>query len=156
MPTYDLSCEQGHRAEVSQSFYDELPACPVCGSAMTKLLTGFAIQGQAKLPPRPEAMPQTWRGTYHGNREYLTELRHTVDARQKLEERHPELAGDRRPILAHEGRFASQPLRAGDTPATRLGDSHGHGHGHAHHHPHDHGAHQVGSQRGGSDPLAPS
>ncbi len=119
---------------------------------MAKLPSGFAIRGRAKLPPRPEAMPQTWRGTYGGNREYLTELRHTVDARQKLEERHPELAGDRRPILAHEGHFASQPLRAGDTPASRMSEAHGHPHPHAH----DHGSHQVTTKGAGSDPPAPS
>lgn len=59
-------------------------------------------------------MPQTWRGTYNGNREYVASLRRTVEARQKLEERHPELAGDKRPIVAHEGRFEGAPLRAGD------------------------------------------
>jgi hypothetical protein len=37
-----------------------------------------------------------------------------ADARRDLEARHPELAGDRRPVLAHEGRFEHAPLRAGD------------------------------------------
>jgi hypothetical protein len=37
-------------------------------------------------------MPQTWRGTYNGDRD-----------RQRLEAKHPELAGDQRPIIAHEG-----------------------------------------------------
>ena len=66
-------------------------------------------------------MPQTWRGTYDGNREYVTALRRTADRRRALEDRHPELAGDWRPVLAHEGRFEAEPLRAGDDP-------HSHGH----------------------------
>jgi hypothetical protein len=83
-------------------------------------------------------MPQTWRGTYNGNREYVTSLRRTAEERQKLEERHPELAGDRRPIVAHEGRFENAPLRAGD-PVPPAGPSAGHGHGHNHNDNHGHG-----------------
>jgi hypothetical protein len=45
-----------------------------------------------------------------------------ADARRDLEARHPELAGDRRPVLAHEGRFEHAPLRAGDPPP---GHTHG-------------------------------
>jgi negative regulator of sigma E activity len=37
-----------------------------------------------------------------------------MEKRERLEERHPELGGDRRPILAHEGIFRDRPLRAGD------------------------------------------
>ena len=81
-----------------------------------KVPSVFGIGGRAArlLPPPPEAMPQTWRGTYEGNREYVTQLRRTAERRRALEDRHPELAGDRRPVLAHEGRFESAPLRAGD------------------------------------------
>lgn len=72
-------------------------------------------------------MPQTWRGTYNGDREYVTGLRRQWDQRQRLEAKHPEPAGDQRPIIAHEGRFHGAPLRAGDpVPA------HGHGHGLGH------------------------
>ena len=39
------------------------------------------------------------------------------------------LAGDQRPIIAHEGRHHDAPLRAGDTP---LGGAAGRGHGHGH------------------------
>jgi hypothetical protein len=66
------------------------------------------------VPPPPERMPQTWKGTYRGDRDYVTHLRRVADARRDLEARHPELAGDRRPVLAHEGRFEQAPLRAGD------------------------------------------
>ena len=39
-------------------------------------------------------------------------------ARQKLEEKYPELRGDQRPVLAHEGKYHDKPLRAGDPPAS--------------------------------------
>jgi hypothetical protein len=71
-------------------------------------------------------MPQTWRGTYNGDREYLTSLRRTAETRRSLEDRHPELAGDRRPIVAHEGPYEGAPLRAGDTAHPPV---HGHNHG---------------------------
>lgn len=117
MPIYDLRCAGGHRFEVTQSFAAPLPACPGCGAATAKLPTSFGIGGGASrsaLPPPPERMPQTWRGTHRGDREYVASLRRTAEARQRLEERHPELAGDRRPVLAHEGRYEQAPLRAGD------------------------------------------
>src|ERR1700712_2399228 len=107
MAIYDLRCADGHRFEVVQSFHDALPACPSCGASTIKVPSTFGLAGAAgavsRLPPPAEQMPQTWRGTYNGNREYVASLRRTVDARQKLEEKHPELAGDRRAILAHEG-----------------------------------------------------
>ena len=74
-------------------------------------------------------MPQTWRGVYDGSPEYVDRMCRTWEQRQKLEERHPEIAGDQRPILAHEGRYEKAPLRLGD-PALRAG--HGQGHGHTH------------------------
>jgi putative FmdB family regulatory protein len=125
MAIYQLRCDGGHSFEVIQSFAAPLPACPSCGGGMRKVPCRFGVGGRASasLPPPPEAMPQTWRGTYEGNREYVTALRRAAEQRQVLEERHPELAGDRRPVLAHEGRFEAAPLRAGDpVPA---GSTHG-------------------------------
>jgi len=151
MPIYDLRCAGGHLFEVMQSFTAELPTCPSCGAATVKVPARFGIGGEAgaarRLPPPPEKMPQTWRGTYNGDREYVTSLRRTAEQRQKLEERHPELAGDRRPIVAHEGRYESAPLRAGDrmpsgtsvpsgTPEPSSGQGHSHGHSHPHGHSH--------------------
>lgn len=133
MAIYDLRCQAGHRTEVVQSFTAPLPVCPACGAATSKVPSSFGLAGQARLPPPPERMPQTWRGTHNGNREYVTELRRTAEQRQRLEERHPELAGDRRPIMAHEGRYENAPLRVGDTPAPAPATPpHGHGHSHSH------------------------
>jgi putative FmdB family regulatory protein len=125
MAIYELRCAGGHRFEVIQSFAAKLPECPTCGSATSKVPSRFGIGGRAALPPSHDQLPQTWRGTYSGNREYLAELRTTAEARTRLEDKHPELAGDQRPVLAHEGRYETAPLRLGDTPPPR-------------HPPHDH------------------
>ena len=114
MPIYELSCETGHRSETLQASTAPLPACPVCGAATRKLPSGFGVGGTASVPPPPERMPQTWKGTHRGDRDYVTHLRRVADARRDLESRNPELAGDHRPVLAHEGRFEGSPLRAGD------------------------------------------
>jgi putative FmdB family regulatory protein len=117
VPIYELTCEDGHRWETLQASTAPLPACPACGGATRKLPSGFGVvAGAAAVPPPPERMPQTWKGTYRGDREYVTKLRRMADARRDLEARNPELAGDRRPVLAHEGRFEGAPLRAGDPP----------------------------------------
>ena len=64
-------------------------------------------------------------GCYDGSPEYVDRMRRTWEQRQKLEERHPEIAGDQRPILAHEGRYEQGAAAAGrpGSPPT------GHGHG---------------------------
>src|SRR5581483_9682194 len=126
MAIYDQRCTSGHRFEVTQSFTAPIPPCPTCGATTAKVPARFGTPGRASVPPPPEAMPQTWRGTHHGNRDYVTALRRIAEQRVAIEQRHPELAGDRRPILAHEGRFETAPLRAGDDPAA------GHGHTHSH------------------------
>jgi putative FmdB family regulatory protein len=132
VPIYELTCEGGHRFETLQASTAPLPACPACGGATRKVPSGFGVGGTAAVPPPPERMPQTWKGTYRGDREYVTHLRHIADARRDLEARYPELAGDRRPVLAHEGRYELAPLQAGDSPPPAPpGRSHGHGHSHA-------------------------
>ena len=140
MAIYELGCETGHRFEVIQSYTAPLPNCPECGTATRKIPGTVAIGGSATVPPPPERMPQTWKGTHRGDRDYVTALRRTAESRQKLEEKHPELAGDRRPILAHEGRYEAAPLRAGDAvPAPSEGAGHGHSHSDQHGHGHGHG-----------------
>jgi putative FmdB family regulatory protein len=133
MAIYDLRCPQGHRFEVIQSFSAPLPDCERCGAPTVKVPSRPSLAGGATLPPAHDRLPQTWRGTYNGDRDYVTGLRRTAEARSRLEERNPELAGDRRPILAHEGRYEQQPLRAGDQPDRQEGSTH-------HHAPHSHGS----------------
>ena len=120
MAIYELACGGGHRFEVIQSFTAPLPAC-ACGEPTRKIPARVGLTGaSASQPPRAEHMPQTWRGTYNGDRDYVAHLRRTAEERTRLEQKHPELAGDRRPIVAHEGRFEHAPLRAGDPlPKTR-------------------------------------
>ena len=119
MPIYELRCPAGHHSETLQASTAPLPACPACGAPTRKLPSGFGVGGTASVPPPPERMPQTWKGTHRGDRDYVTHLRRVADARRDLESRNPELAGDRRPVLAHEGRFERSPLRAGDPAPPR-------------------------------------
>jgi putative FmdB family regulatory protein len=130
MPIYVYRCECGLRFEQLASFGAAAPACPECGGATSKIPSGFSLGGQASSGLAKEQMPQTWRGTYDGSKEYVTGLRWQWDRRQKLEAKHPELAGDQRPIIAHEGRYHDVPLRAGDPVLGGAGHGHGHGHGH--------------------------
>jgi putative FmdB family regulatory protein len=135
VPLYDYRCGAGHSFEAMAPIAaSDRAACP-CGADGVKVPSRISIGGLADPGRSMEQMPQTWRGTYEGNREYLGQLRREWGARQKLEEKHEELRGDRRPILAHEGRFHGAPLRAGDPVPT---SSHPHSHGHPHPHPHPH------------------
>jgi putative FmdB family regulatory protein len=148
MPMYDYRCSAGHRFERNVALSDETAqSCPACGGPSAKIPSRIALGGTARTGRAMEQMPQTWRGTHDANREYVTALRREWDVRQRLEDKHPELQGDRRPILAHEGRFENAPLRAGDpllgpsTPSVGPGHSRGSGHSHGpgHSHGHEHG-----------------
>ncbi|GAA4846933.1 zinc ribbon domain-containing protein [Saccharopolyspora rosea] len=131
MPIYEYRCDCGTRFERLLRTRDcpDQP-CPRCGASAAKVPSALSLGGQADAGLPRERMPQTWRGTYEGDREYVTRLRRDWARRERLEERHPELAGDTRPVLAHEGRFHGAPLRAGDPIPPRHGHGHGHGHGH--------------------------
>jgi putative FmdB family regulatory protein len=119
MPLYDYRCPAGHRFEqlapIATSAQQD---CPACGQASAKVPSRVSLGGHADPGPAMEQMPQTWRGTHEGNPEYLGQLRRQWNDRQKLEEKYDELRGDRRPVLAHEGRYHAAPLRAGDPPAS--------------------------------------
>ena len=140
MPIYVYRCGCGLRFERLTSFETPAPECPRCGAETRKIPAGFSLGGRADAGLAMDRMPQTWRGTYHGDREYTGQLRRQWEQRQRLEAKHPEIASDQRPILAHEGRFHDAPLRAGDPmpgagpseagPAGTAGHGHGHGHGH--------------------------
>ena len=116
MPLYDCCCPQGHVFERQVPMAEGAAAqpCPACAQPSRKIPSAPRLTGQASAGTPAEAMPQTWRGTYEGNPEYLGQLRKQWSARQKLEEKYPELRGDQRPVIAHEGRYHDAPLRAGD------------------------------------------
>lgn len=147
MPIYVFRCDCGVRFEHLASMTDTVaPECPICGGATRKVPAGFALGGQANPGLAKDEMPQTWRGVHDGNAEYVDRMRRTWDERQKLEAKYPEIAGDQRPILAHEGRYAQVPLRAGDIPLKGTPPMPGQGHGTAHGQGHGHG-HGHGGQR---------
>jgi putative FmdB family regulatory protein len=115
VPRYDYRCPQGHAFEKMASIAARAQQdCPVCGQPSGKIPSRVFLGGRADPGPSMEQMPQTWRGTYEGNPEYLGQLRRQWEARRKLEDSYEELRGDRRPVLAHEGRYRAAPLRAGD------------------------------------------
>jgi putative FmdB family regulatory protein len=119
MPLYDYRCPAGHRFEqLAPIATSARQDCPACGQASPKVPSRVSLGGHADPGPAMEQMPQTWRGTHEGNPEYLGQLRRQWNDRQKLEEKYDELRGDRRPVLAHEGRYHAAPLRAGDPPAS--------------------------------------
>jgi putative FmdB family regulatory protein len=141
VPIYVYGCvdHSGHcglRFEKLSGFDDAAPGCPSCGGETRKVPTAVGLSGRADPGLAKDSMPQTWRGVHEGDREYVTGLQRRWEQRQKLEERHPEIAGDQRPILAHEGRYEKAPLRLGD-PVLKTGHGHGHGHGHSHGRPLD-------------------
>jgi len=81
VPLYDYRCSSGHRFEAMAPLADsDTAACP-CGAGAVKVPSRITLGGAAD-PGRPmELMPQTWRGTHEGNREYLGELRREWDTR---------------------------------------------------------------------------
>lgn len=139
MPLYEYRCTCGGLIELLSSPSAASPTCPDCGAQTRKQISAFAVGGRANPGLSQSEMPQTWQGTYAGNPEYVTALQHQWEQRQRLEERHPELRGDRRPVVAHEGPFSTTPLRSGDPiPSAATASGHETGHAHAHLHPHGH------------------
>jgi putative FmdB family regulatory protein len=129
MPLYDYHCPQGHIFEqLVPIAAREQQDCPVCGQLSPKIPSRVTLGGQASPGLAREQMPQTWRGTYEGHPEYVGQLRRQWEARQKLEDKYEDLRGDRRPVLAHEGRYHGAPLRAGE-PANGSPAGPGHTHG---------------------------
>lgn len=114
MPIYVYRSDCGLRFERLAAMDTPAPACPRCGDKMHKMPVGLNLAGSADAGLSRDEMPQSWRGLYHANREYVARMQRQWDRRQQLEAKYPELAGDTRPILAHEGRYHHAPLRAGD------------------------------------------
>jgi putative FmdB family regulatory protein len=117
VPIYEYRCDCGVTVEALAAFGARAPVCPACGAETRKVVSGFAVGGRADAGLPQSRMPQTWRGTYGGNSEYVTSLQRQWEQRRRLEDRYPELAGDVRPVVAHEGHYSAVPLRAGDIGA---------------------------------------
>lgn len=141
MPIYEYACDCGCRFERLAKIAEAdgpPPYCPACGTPDTRRVpSAAALLGRAGLPPGREAAPRSWEQTNHGDRDTIRHWQRTLEQRDKLEQKYPELAGDTRAVLAHEGRYAASPLRAGEPPAPS-GSSAPHGHQHPHAHPHVH------------------
>lgn len=122
MIVYDYRCDNGHRFEAwvdSMSAAD--PDCE-CGAASRRRPAAPRLRGASAGLARHE-VPNSWRGTGGGDKETLRHFHTEMTKREKLEARYPELAGDRRPVLAHEGVFHDSPLRAGDAQASAVAAS---------------------------------
>ena len=76
MPLYDYCCPQGHYFEQMATIAARAQQpCPACGQVSGKIPSRVSLAGRADPGPSMEQMPQTWRGTYEGNPEYLGQLR---------------------------------------------------------------------------------
>ena len=121
MVIYDVRCASAHRFEVVQdSMFDDAPPCPACGEPTRRVPAAARLSGKASAGPSREQMPNTWTGIRRGDPETVRTWHTLMSSREKLEEKYPELAGDRRPVLAHEGAFANAPLTAGDPLAATV------------------------------------
>ena len=115
MRIYDYVCDDGHRFEALVPSADSsAPECRFCGGPTRRRPAGPGIGGKADPGPSREDAPRSWESTNRGDPETLRYWHRQLSRREDLERKYPELAGDQRPVLAHEGRFAAAPLRAGD------------------------------------------
>ncbi len=115
MPLFDFRCGCGRTFEALMSFAalraSNTPQCPGCGRPTRRLPTaGAGLTGTATVPAGPDAAPASWNGTRQGDREYVAHWRRTLDARARLEAKHPELGTTRSPVVAHEGHYEGAPL----------------------------------------------
>jgi len=167
VPIYEYACGCGYRFERLARIADAdapPPACPACGTADCRRVPSVAaLLGRAAVPPGRDAAPRSWEQTNHGDRDTIRHWQRNLEQRGKLEEKYPELAGDNRAVLAHEGRYAASPLRAGDpavpgSPGSPPADPHGHHHPHGHAHPHTHNPAPTAPSEppGRSPPSAPA
>lgn len=120
----DYRCAEGHRFEAGvPSMGAPNPDCPACGASSRKLFTAVRVGNAASAGISREAMPRSWNAVGGGHPDAISHWRKRVEEREKVEAKYPELAGDRRPVLAHEGIFSGRPLRAGDDIGTAVRDA---------------------------------
>ncbi|KAB1663738.1 zinc ribbon domain-containing protein [Pseudoclavibacter sp. CFCC 13611] len=115
MILYDFRCANGHGFEAvvdEQTATD--PLCPTCGAAGARLISTPTVGGSCSAGLGEGELPQTWTAADRGDRETVDRWRAQALRRERLTERFPEIAGDRRPVVAHEGVFEQRPLRAGE------------------------------------------
>lgn len=121
MIIYDFKCSEGHRFEaVVESMSSPNPDCAWCGNLSQRVPSRVRIGNSASAGSSRDDMPKSWTGMGGGHPEAVSHWRKQMEKREKLEEKYPELGGDRRPILAHEGIFNGRPLRAGDDIGTAV------------------------------------
>lgn len=121
---YDFRCTQGHLFEAAlPSMFTEDPACQSCGSKTNRRPAAVGLSGRAGPGPSREERPRSWRQVNGGDPSTIRAWQRTLEKRERLEDKYPELAGDSRPVLAHEGVFAKHPLRAGDDVASAISDA---------------------------------
>lgn len=116
MLVYEYRCDG---CKITRDFYvtntsAAAPACPTCGGQQRRAYSSVNLGNSASAGVSREQMPRSWNAISGGDKQLVDKWRAEAIKRDALEERHPELAGDRRPVLAHEGIFADKPLRAGD------------------------------------------
>jgi hypothetical protein len=118
---YDFRCTQGHTFEAGlSSMFAEDPDCQICGSRTNRKPAGVGLSGQADPGPSRAERPRSWRQVNGGNPSTVRAWQRAIEKRERLEDKYPELAGDSRPVLAHEGLFSKHPLRAGDDIASAV------------------------------------
>lgn len=117
-----MRCSRGHLFEAElPSCHAPAPSCPVCGAeAARHWSASFSIGRRAKPGPSRDQMPKSWAAVHRGDRSAVEWWHRQAKVRERNEEKHPELAGDRRPFLAHEGVFETKPLRMGDPLPTTV------------------------------------
>ncbi len=121
MILYNYGCACGNRFEAFvANMSAPNPSCPECGGETNRMPARVNFGGQADPGPSRDELPRSWRGVGNGDRETIRHFQRVTERREKLEDKYPELAGDRRPVLAHEGIFEKRPLRAGDDIATAV------------------------------------
>lgn len=124
MIIYDFKCHEGHRFEaVVESMASPNPDCGTCGGWSQRVPSRVRIGNYASAGSSRDEMPRSWTGIAGGHPEAVSHWRNRMEKREKLEEKYPELGGDRRPILAHEGIFNGRPLRAGDDIGAAVKDA---------------------------------
>lgn len=111
MPLFDYRCSCGARFEKLQpSWRSPDPDCPACGASTSRMPPAVSLAGGARPPAGPDQAPTSWEATGRGDREYVAQWRRTLEHRERLAEKYPELSTRRDAVAAHEGRFERAPL----------------------------------------------